>query len=240
MKKILVVSCFMLFMNFSWSCEASTVSDDFNDGNDDGWSALPAGTNYSLGNWKIENNTVKQDLGGDSYKFLLDNFFISNQSVESKVLYFGSSGYGGITIWYQDPNNWVDIMVLPAYGPTGIWIIEKNNGVEQVFKYSYVYNERIWYKLGVDADSLTGEIKVYMDNVYLFTHNAATNNRAGLSGFNSGNSGGYFDDFKLSWNILLTPSGKDECKEEGWKLFNNPTFKNQGNCVSYIESKRSK
>ena len=32
------------------------------------------------------------------------------------------------------------------------------------------------------------------------------------------------------------PTDKDQCKKDGWKLFNNPTFKNQGDCVSYVQS----
>ena len=32
------------------------------------------------------------------------------------------------------------------------------------------------------------------------------------------------------------PSDKDECKKGGWMTFNNPTFKNQGDCVSYLQS----
>lgn len=35
---------------------------------------------------------------------------------------------------------------------------------------------------------------------------------------------------------LLSPVTKEECKNEGWMLFNNPFFKNQGDCVSYIQS----
>ena len=31
----------------------------------------------------------------------------------------------------------------------------------------------------------------------------------------------------------LTPVSKDQCKKDGWKTFNSPTFKNQGECVSY-------
>ncbi len=30
------------------------------------------------------------------------------------------------------------------------------------------------------------------------------------------------------------PTSKDQCKKDGWKAFNNPTFKNQGECVSYF------
>ena len=37
-------------------------------------------------------------------------------------------------------------------------------------------------------------------------------------------------------SCLYTPTDKDQCKKDGWKLFNNPTFKNQGDCVSYVQS----
>jgi len=30
------------------------------------------------------------------------------------------------------------------------------------------------------------------------------------------------------------PTTKDQCKNDGWKSFNNPTFKNQGACVSFV------
>ncbi|MDD5068763.1 MAG: hypothetical protein PHN89_04165, partial [Candidatus Pacebacteria bacterium] len=30
-----------------------------------------------------------------------------------------------------------------------------------------------------------------------------------------------------------TPAEKDACKNGGWKTFTNPSFKNQGQCVSY-------
>jgi hypothetical protein len=40
--------------------------------------------------------------------------------------------------------------------------------------------------------------------------------------------------------VLITligpPTSADECKEGGWKEFNNPSFKNQGDCVSYVAS----
>jgi hypothetical protein len=30
------------------------------------------------------------------------------------------------------------------------------------------------------------------------------------------------------------PTDKDQCKKDGWKQFNNPAFKNQGDCVSFV------
>jgi hypothetical protein len=31
-----------------------------------------------------------------------------------------------------------------------------------------------------------------------------------------------------------SPTDKNQCKKNGWKTFTNPTFKNQGQCVSYL------
>ena len=33
-----------------------------------------------------------------------------------------------------------------------------------------------------------------------------------------------------------TPTDKDQCKNDGWKTFTNPAFKNQGDCVSFVVS----
>ena len=30
------------------------------------------------------------------------------------------------------------------------------------------------------------------------------------------------------------PTDKNQCKKDGWKAFNNPSFKNQGDCVSFV------
>jgi hypothetical protein len=34
------------------------------------------------------------------------------------------------------------------------------------------------------------------------------------------------------------PTSKDQCKKDGWKTFTNPSFKNQGQCVSSVTSNR--
>jgi hypothetical protein len=36
--------------------------------------------------------------------------------------------------------------------------------------------------------------------------------------------------------LVAPPTSKDQCKNGGWKNFNNPAFENQGGCVSYVES----
>jgi hypothetical protein len=34
--------------------------------------------------------------------------------------------------------------------------------------------------------------------------------------------------------LVGPPTSKDQCKKGGWQTFNNPVFKNQGQCVSYV------
>jgi hypothetical protein len=35
---------------------------------------------------------------------------------------------------------------------------------------------------------------------------------------------------------LISPTDKNQCKNDGWKNFDNPSFKNQGDCVSFVQS----
>ncbi len=35
--------------------------------------------------------------------------------------------------------------------------------------------------------------------------------------------------------VVTTPTEKSQCKNGGWKTFTDPSFKNQGKCVSYVE-----
>jgi hypothetical protein len=34
------------------------------------------------------------------------------------------------------------------------------------------------------------------------------------------------------------PTDKNQCKDGGWRVFNNPPFRNQGQCVSYVQRRR--
>lgn len=36
--------------------------------------------------------------------------------------------------------------------------------------------------------------------------------------------------------LIAPPTSKDQCKNDGWKAFNNPAFENQGSCVSFVTS----
>lgn len=38
--------------------------------------------------------------------------------------------------------------------------------------------------------------------------------------------------------VIGPPVDKDQCKDGGYLRFNNPTFRNQGQCVSYVNGRR--
>lgn len=58
-------------------------------------------------------------------------------------------------------------------------------------------------------------------------------------GANTADAGKGFliDNLSLASSTLVgPPTDKNQCKNGGWAAFNNPAFKNQGDCVSYVQS----
>jgi len=232
-----LIAIFLLILSFCivQYCKAGSIFDNFNDGNTEGWISLARAPWHPLGNWRIEDKILLQDAGGDNHKFLLNDFSISSQSVEVMLKANNYGGSGGIIIWYQDYNNYVNVLIYPSHGIlSGLLVVENINGDRQISSYPYTYANLKWYKLRINADSLAGKIDVYVDDVYLFTYNVTTSNRTGWTGLNTGNSGGYFDDFSLISGDI-PPTSKQECKNGDWMAF-SLNFKNQGACVSYVES----
>lgn len=177
---------------------AGTFFDNFNDGNADGWWLGYSHHTGVAGNWRVEDGILLQDQGGDGFIALVENLPISNQSIETQLMHKGYSGYGGVTIWYQDRYNWIAVRIYPA--ADGVWVNESINGggTESYYPHLFSVYEAIWYNLRVDVDSANGKLAVYLDDTYLFTYDANTPYRTGLSGLFSGNTGAYFDNFSLT------------------------------------------
>ncbi len=58
-------------------------------------------------------------------------------------------------------------------------------------------------------------------------------------GIDQGQGFVYLDNISINGDEVGAPSStqlKQLCKLEGWKVFTDPTFKNQGDCVSYFQS----
>jgi len=226
-----------LVVGFAQSASASTLSDNFNDGDAVGWTAAPPRPAYSIGNWRVEDQKVINDAPGDGYNFLINSAPLASQIIQTKILSAG--GYGGITLWHQaDDNSWVHVRMYPAAGATSIWVDEFIDGAEwQSYHYAFEASEFTWYTLKVIADSQTGKLDIYVDNVLVASHFVQTPYRSGLSGLHSGNARDEFDDFSVSW-IDSVPTNKNQCANDGWKSFINPSFKNQGACINFVSSKK--
>lgn len=246
MKKYLlsIVSLF-LFFGVTSPVYAGTITDDFNDGNADGWimgAACSSPSWCGTGNWRVENNYVTQDYGRDGHMLLLDGYSLTDQKVQAKILWH-DMGVGGLAVWRQNDDNWIFVN-YPYHD--GFMVVEKwcdtplcprdENVVSTI--YPYHFPERVWQTLELVTHSSSGEIDVYLDDIYIFTHLAGQNiRRSGLSGFVSGNAGADFDDFSVTSSSIVDPlTNKDQCKKGGWQLFTDPIFKNQGACVSYFEN----
>lgn len=194
MKKISLLLCiFVLIFIGTANAYMETFFDNFNDYTTDGWWLS------DRGNWSIEDDRLRQDNqsnGEDWVMGLVENLEISDQVIEIEV---STVGYGGIVFWYQDKLNYVSILVYPY--SAGLYLNEKLNGVSTIYQYGFRTWHTRWYDLKVDADSVTGELDIYVDGSHIFTYNATTPKRNGQSGVTSGNGGAYFDDFKITYRV---------------------------------------
>jgi hypothetical protein len=85
-------------------------------------------------------------------------------------------------------------------------------------------------------------------NCYAWAFGPAGNPYAAGSGFASSNAGATWSpanafgstDFAFKTYVLVAPASKQQCKKGGWKRFANPSFKNQGQCVAYVNHHNSK
>ena len=55
-------------------------------------------------------------------------------------------------------------------------------------------------------------------------------------GYYVGVDGVQFNDTIYDFELGTRPTSKDQCKNGGWASFNDPAFKNQGDCVSYAST----
>lgn len=192
----------------SWAplrAKAGFIFDHFNDGNSDGW-VFPynSGMSQAPGQWSVENGTLAQRYFGDNNSGLVDNVVISDQVIEAQVR--TTRGYAGFALWYQQVDDArANYVAISNWSTGNARVVEFADG--QAYTYYYPApgfddtNSR-FYDWRVEAESATGAMTVYLDDIYVFTHTVTTPYRTGLSGVYSGNEHGYFDDFRLTSDDL--------------------------------------
>jgi hypothetical protein len=190
MKKIQIFACaFLLIFIGMANANEEIFFDDFNDGDTEGWWLSPRG------NWSIENGSLRQDNqgNGEDWVYGVMDYEISDQIIETKV---NTQGYGGVVVWYKDPKHCIAVIIYPLR--RGLNLNEAKDGGSISLRYVIPTSHDTWYKLRVNANSVTGELDIYIDDSYIFTYKANTMIRTGQSGVTSGNGGAYFDDFKIT------------------------------------------
>ena len=55
-------------------------------------------------------------------------------------------------------------------------------------------------------------------------------------GWTVATDGVQFNDTIYDFELGRRPASKDECKQDGWQSFDDPAFKNQGDCVSFVNA----
>jgi hypothetical protein len=232
MKKILVclMSIVFLFTMAKMALAATYFFDDFEDGTLDGYT-------FINGNWFIEDGVLKQQSWQGTVA-LVNGQEYTDQIIEADINNEGDYCSSGYMFWFIDPGNSISILVDTFFD--NIRVIEKIGWSTTDYVYHLDVNNRQWYDFRLNADSTTGKIDIYLDDTYLLTHNSQIVQRMGSSGFITGcnflspNPVIFFDNFSITPAPHLTD--KKQCKDGGWKTFSNPTFKNQGDCVSYVQS----
>jgi len=58
-------------------------------------------------------------------------------------------------------------------------------------------------------------------------------------GYTVATDGVAFNDTTYDFELGRRPASKDECKDDGWQSFNDPAFKNQGECVAFVNAQHS-
>lgn len=200
MKKSILVLIAVLMLTAN--ANAGVIFDDFNDGNTDGWlfpynSAMSQGP----GDWSVENGVLVQHVFGDANSGLVDNLLISDQTIEVQT---SSAGYAGVVLWYQQVNNtlanYISFVINPYSSGLSLGVIKDGQATKLDYQYRTWPSQ--WYDLRVDANSSTGELNVFVDDAFVFSYQADTPYRTGLSGVYSGNYYGYFDNFRLTSNDI--------------------------------------
>jgi hypothetical protein len=79
-------------------------------------------------------------------------------------------------------------------------------------------------------------------NCYMWALGTVGNPYPAGSGLQSGNAGATWAPFSVFGStdlpfktyVLQAPTSKQQCKKGGWRRFANPSFKNQGQCVTFV------
>ena len=145
MKKYFTLA-FMVLLSSATAFAGILFQDDFNDGNADGWLSVVRDSRClpNCPAWNVQDGMLLYNNEYDHHAMLVENLNLSIQTIEVKVKLTSTAGYGGITVWYADANNWIDIYLYPNANSIGIYYCVNGSITLQNLTFSSSYNSCIW------------------------------------------------------------------------------------------------
>lgn len=188
-------------MTFHKNAGVTSISDDFNDGNDDGWTRFE-------GTWAVENGEYSSGSSTGPAKTTIGDANWTDYTVEADVKMIDSGGDGGVLVRVSNPshgtergqNNFDALQGYYAYLTTSGVNLGKMNYSWNFIKGSpQKYATDTWYHMKVVVKDTN--IKVYVDDMDQpkidYTDNSLNPFTHGKVGLRTAGKHTHFDNFKV-------------------------------------------
>jgi hypothetical protein len=200
MKRIVfTLNLFILFLFLSPRLiHAYSLNDNFDLLRNHKWEAVGTINNpFAETNWHIENGTLRQDTGVDGAMLEIEKRDFANVTASVDLMQAQQGAGLGIVFWFQDSSNWAHVIVAPGLQLVGI--DEVIHGVSHFTPYTVnsLHDGSNWYNLKTEIGSTNGVVNVYINSELVATRIMISTTRSGKLGLETGNAGGWFDNFRL-------------------------------------------
>lgn len=188
-------------MTFHKNADVTSTSDNFNDGNDDGWTRFE-------GTWAVENGEYSGGSSGPAKSTIGDANW-ADYTVESDIKMIDSGGDGGILVRVSNPshgtergqNNYDAFQGYYAYLTTsGVNLGKMSYSWSSLKGSAQSYSTNTWYHMKVVVSGTN--IKVYVDDMAApkidYTDNSLNPFTHGKVGVRTANKHTHFDNFSVS------------------------------------------
>ncbi|MCR2808033.1 family 43 glycosylhydrolase [Paenibacillus soyae] len=188
-------------MTFSRGDAVVALSDDFNDGNDNGWTRFE-------GSWSVASGELSSAGGGSFAKTTIGSDLWADYTVESDIKLIGTTGDAGILVRVNNPSNGTVLANNPDYvqgyyafiKPNGVYLGKMNYGYQALASSTVTLAPSVWHRMKVVASGTT--IRVYVGDMatpkITYPDNSANPFTHGKVGLRTMNNQTSFDHFLVT------------------------------------------
>lgn len=188
-------------MTFSRGDATTALLDDFNDGNDNGWTRFE-------GNWSVTGGELASAGAGAFAKTTIGNERWADYTAESDIKLVDTTGDAGVLVRVNNPANGTVLANNPDYvqgyyaflKPDGVYLGKMNYGYEALATAPMTIPANAWQHMKVIAAGTT--IRVYVGDMntpkITYTDNSANPFTHGKVGLRTMNNATRFDNFRVA------------------------------------------